>query len=184
MTPPIAGPARSEAEIVRYVGSVAVCPACGHVGLMLSRITRAPEPGVAAVAGVYCAICRHPTEIAFTAGPGWENPREPDDPRMATGDAPSVLIPESLFRLNIDLAVRREAELEPDRHTTRHVIALGIVGDLLELAKLYRARGDHLEAPDRALLRRFADILIAAGDVLPAGAEFAIQYDSSPVPED
>jgi hypothetical protein len=163
-----AGAARSPAEIVAYVASVAPCPACGAKGLILQTIDRAPaRPGVVAEAKAFCALCYAPSRHLFTAGPGWDAPPAEDDPRLATGEAPSTLLPESVFRRWADDAVRRLESTDPADGADLELHGkLGLQG-LLELQKLRRAAGGTLDADDQERLRRCARAFVAGGGKLP-----------------
>lgn len=163
-----AGAARSPNEIVSYMGSVATCPACGHEGLVLDAIERSPSKAdVAAEARAHCPMCFARSRHVFTAGPGWEASPPDEDPRVASGDAPSTLIPERIFRRWADDALRALDHI--DRADTAKLAVYGQLGlrGLLELEKLRRAEGRGLDADDQQKLRRAVAAFVAGGAALP-----------------
>jgi hypothetical protein len=163
-----AGAARSPNEIVSYMGSVAPCPACGNQGLVLDGIDRSPAGAeVAAEAKAHCPMCFARSRHVFTAGPGWAEPPADDDPRLATGDAPSTLLPERVFRRWADDALRALDHIDPADTAELEVYGqLGLRG-LLELEKLRRTEGRGLDADDEQKLRRAARAFVAGGATLP-----------------
>jgi hypothetical protein len=112
-------------------------------------------------------MCFARSRHVFTAGPGWDAPPPDHDPRLATGDAPSTLLPERVFRRWADDALRALDHIDPDDTAELEVYGqLGLQG-LLELEKLRRAQGGGLGAEDEQRLRRAARAFVAGGAALP-----------------
>jgi len=164
-TPAIAGAARSEREISEYMSTQAVCPKCGHKGLGPYKIERS-SGSFAAVAYANCALCNTLVKVGFTAGPGWEDPPT-DLLHLASGDAPSTLLPESYFRADVERLGRRLSNLDPARRAGIVAVAGDAIRDMLEIAKLQRRDGGELSTADRDLLATFAKAYVAAGKPLP-----------------
>ena len=153
-----AGPARSEREITIYATTQAVCPKCKHKGLMPYGLERSPT---APVALTNCSLCNAHVEIEFTAGPGWGN--DPDDVlHLASGDAPSSILPESYFREDIESGTRMVRHYAASDPSAAGANAAEVIGSLLEIRKLH---GD-LSPADRALLVEIAKAFVAAGETL------------------
>jgi hypothetical protein len=164
-----AGAARSSAEIVSYIGSAALCPACGNDGMVLDAVELAPAGAeVVAEAKAHCPMCFARSRHLFTAGPGWETPPPDGDPRLATGEAPSTLLPERVFRRWADDALRALDNIDAADTAELEVYGqLGLQG-LLELEKLRRAEGRDLDADDEEKMRRAARAFVAGGAALPS----------------
>jgi hypothetical protein len=155
-----AGAARSEREIVMYVGAVAPCPACGHQGLTLHDV-RPADGNDAAVAAAQCPICYTPVAITFARGPGWDRQPPDDDPRLALVDEPSTLIPEALFLANVADDILRIDGVT--KRAVLHAVSSRAISDLVELAKFRALSGD-----ERAALQRFADAYAGSGGTIDA----------------
>jgi hypothetical protein len=162
-----AGAARSKEEIVDYLSWAAICPNCKHQGLGVIDIDSS------AIAEAQCALCDTRVTVTFTAGPGWGN--EPTDLRMATGDAPSTLLPESFFRRDLQQLARRLDDPEFQRPASLCSSAGAGLKALIELGKLRRAAGATLDAANMALLARFREVYVANGGELTPEVEAALR---------
>jgi hypothetical protein len=160
-------PARSNQEISLYL-NVVVCPACAHEGVVAIGDVRDHAPELTAVVTARCPICLVLIEMSFLPGPGWDSQPALDDPRLACGETPSLLIPESLFRTNADDSARRLEDTDLSRTSLRASLSSLGLRDLIELRKFKRAAGSDLDAKDRALLRHFGEVFVASGENLPA----------------
>jgi hypothetical protein len=163
--------------------NVVVCRACQHEGLVAVGWLRTLQQALEQLAGtpldqparshevvgvqtMQCPLCLTLLDVSFLAGPGWETQPSDDDPRMAMGEAPSMLVPESWFRSNVDDMARRLEDTESQVSYRASLSSLGL-RDLIELRKLARAAGRDLDSKDQALLRRFGEVYVASGERLP-----------------
>jgi hypothetical protein len=173
-------PARSEKEILRFMGSIQPCRACGHEGLIVVRYSRSIVRGEAAIVDANCALCSELAQVAFDAGPSWENQPLEADLRMATGDAPSELIPESVFRTDLEWAWRQIEMNDELDEWSRRSEAASVVTGLLEIRKLKVATGGDLSPDDQQLLRRCCALVVENGGSLPAEVAALVGVDGGP----
>lgn len=169
---PLIGRARSEREILQWLLYVAQCPACGKVGMMVQSVE--PEDGdIVAISS--CTRCFAVGRYRFRPAPEWNADPPPEDPRIATTDSPSEILPETLLRRWIKESLGRLDRYPPDdRLGIDDASRKGLWG-VSELRSQRRAAGSELSEEDRRAAKRFADAFVAAGGKLPAELEWARQ---------
>jgi hypothetical protein len=168
---PLVGPARSEREILQWLIYGSTCPSCGKIGMLVHSVER-DGGDVAATVGSNCTRCYALGRFRFTAGPGWDDEPAEGDPRLATSEAPSRIIPEPVFRRWIDESLERLDRYPPDDRLGIEDASRNGLRGVSELRKLRRAEGSDLTAEDQQAVRRFAEAFVAVGGQLPPALDW------------
>jgi hypothetical protein len=171
------GKAHSRKEVIAALNYGLPCPTCGATDVFKNELPAEGEWVFAA--RTECVECGHSWRRRFTAGSGWHDQPEYEDPRLTTASEPTALIAEQRFRdsLQSDLDSLRELGDEPEgppdaveewRGAALMWARAGLEA-VLELEKFAAARGETVDDQEAANKRWLAERFVGAGGVLPAG---------------
>jgi hypothetical protein len=162
------GSARSTKELCDWLVYEALCRKCGTRGVLVQSIT--PTSGRADVAArvtASCTKCGRLNRYSFTAGSSWGEEPPKGDPRLATSEAPSQLLPATLFERWIGEASTELARPGPIKHVWLVDAAKTGLRGVDELRKVRRASGTDLTPDQLRAASTFADAWISSGGTLP-----------------